>query len=376
MITYQPLRLLLALCITGLLTMLCFVLLVPTASAQTVELDGYAWSSNIGWISFNCRTGGNNQSNICGTSNYQVAVNGNNLSGYAWSSNIGWIRFGGLSGFPNGSGTNGNNARVTGAYPNYQLNGWARACSVFQSNCSGSLRPDHERGGWDGWISLRGTNYSISTANYGSPQYAWGSEVIGWIDMSTHAELYTPAFLTGTNCTAGDGQSTCQGTLSWNIPTNVTTPNVRRNTPNPAEIATNYTGTSVQTPLTVGVTNEFVIRDGNTVLINPPLQLSANCASDSSVVEGVCLPDLTLSIVPEQRLIRRGETPSFVISSDPESPADTCSLNGGDIAQDIPPEGIIIDGPGPIYNTTRYTFNCRGVIVRTSVDVVPSIMEI
>lgn len=39
---------------------------------QPGEFYGYAWSENIGWISFNCKTGGENQSNICSTSNYRI----------------------------------------------------------------------------------------------------------------------------------------------------------------------------------------------------------------------------------------------------------------------------------------------------------------
>jgi len=36
-----------------------------TSNYQAGEWDGYAWSDQIGWISFNCKTGGNNQSNVC-----------------------------------------------------------------------------------------------------------------------------------------------------------------------------------------------------------------------------------------------------------------------------------------------------------------------
>jgi len=43
-----------------------------TANHEAGEWDGYAWSENDGWISFNCQTGGDNQANICSTSNYKV----------------------------------------------------------------------------------------------------------------------------------------------------------------------------------------------------------------------------------------------------------------------------------------------------------------
>jgi len=102
------------------------------------------------------------------------------LSGYAWSSNIGWIQFGGLSNsFPIGDGTVSQNAQATSG----KIVGWARACAgTVSGDCTGVSRRD----GWDGWISLSGTNYGVLI---GSDQitlsgYAWGSGVIGWIDFT------------------------------------------------------------------------------------------------------------------------------------------------------------------------------------------------
>jgi len=138
-------------------------------SANTLNnMSGWAWSSNIGWISFNCTN-----TNSCpnSTSGYGVNkdINGN-LVGYAWSSNIGWIQFGGLSGFPSGKGTQAQNANLTGN----NLKGWARALS--------------NGGGWDGWISLSGAgpNYGVdlNVDNIHFSGYAWGSDVVGWISFS------------------------------------------------------------------------------------------------------------------------------------------------------------------------------------------------
>src|SRR5437868_757235 len=61
------------------------------ASASTLHLSGYAWSSNIGWISF-------------GSPGYSVTIDSatGNMGGYAWAdphddiantNNIGWISF-------------------------------------------------------------------------------------------------------------------------------------------------------------------------------------------------------------------------------------------------------------------------------------------
>src|SRR3989344_85280 len=80
------------------------------------NMSGFAWSSNIGWISFNSVSGG-------GSVNYGVhkAPDGRlcgddtcSVPGYAWSPNIGWIQFGGLdtNSMPSDSGTTAQNAQI------------------------------------------------------------------------------------------------------------------------------------------------------------------------------------------------------------------------------------------------------------------------
>jgi hypothetical protein len=126
------------------------------AQAQKNQLSGYAWSSNIGWISFN-------------DSKVEVNQDGT-LSGYAWSPNIGWLQFGNLINFPSGTGTTNLNAKIS----DNKIVGWAK----FVAGSSSS--------GWDGWVSFDGNGYSISknaTTNYFSG-YGWGSTVVGWVDFS------------------------------------------------------------------------------------------------------------------------------------------------------------------------------------------------
>lgn len=132
------------------------------------NIAGYAWSSGIGWISFNSTndhdpdTAGVQPSSV----NYGVNMNSDGtLTGYAWSSAVGWIQFGGLSGFPIGSGTQSINAKVNGN----NLQGWIRALSTD--------------GGWDGWISLSGAapSYGVTLSGSSFAGYAWGADVVGWI---------------------------------------------------------------------------------------------------------------------------------------------------------------------------------------------------
>jgi hypothetical protein len=156
-----------------------------------VEIEGYAWSENIGWISMNCLNAGE-----CGTSNYKVQINPDKtLSGYAWSSNVGWIKFGGLSGFP----ASGGNVSITGDHiTGWSLQGWSRALANGD--------------GWDGWISMNCTNtntcgasdYSVDITVGGfstaANSYAWGSEVIGWVQFSS--SYFTLPCNQQTSCTS------------------------------------------------------------------------------------------------------------------------------------------------------------------------------
>jgi hypothetical protein len=145
-----------------------------TNSATADNVAGWAWSENIGWISFNCTN-----ENACGSSNYGVNIADNGiLSGYAWSEHIGWISFNqtDLSGCPQ-SPCQAWLSTTTG-----QFNGWAKALAAS--------------GGWDGWIHLRGSNYGVYLSTSTPPVggwrqlsgWAWGGDVIGWISFNCNNE--------------------------------------------------------------------------------------------------------------------------------------------------------------------------------------------
>jgi len=161
---------LLALSIIGVFALTVMHFSEPDISyAGTGEnVRGYAWSDNIGWISFNSIEGGG--------SNYGVNVDLDTglFSGYAWSSNVGWLSFNqtDLSGCPKSPCTTNYNQG------NGKITGWARFLSANGS-------------GWDGWLSLSGkadppdnSQYGVSLLGNSFSGYAWGGEVVGWVSFN------------------------------------------------------------------------------------------------------------------------------------------------------------------------------------------------
>ncbi len=133
---------------------------------------GWAWSENIGWISFNNISGG-------GAIDYGVNIDGAGLfSGYAWSENIGWISFEpadvNVAGCPDSPA----DCQADLDLSTGEVSGWARALSYG--------------GGWDGWIKLSGSwTDGVSVISNSSPPpasvfegWAWGDVVVGWISFN------------------------------------------------------------------------------------------------------------------------------------------------------------------------------------------------
>jgi hypothetical protein len=165
--------------VIGIDTPTLFTAETAVADTNDLELTGYAFAENIGLISFNC-----SNTNSCGTgvgqSDYKVLYNegAGTFSGFAWSDGIGWIKFHELSGFPFNDGygemiMDGNDS----------VHGWIRACAGTSDGLCGTM--DDYEGGWDGWISLSGSNYGPSLDEENKLiGYSWGSDVVGWIDWS------------------------------------------------------------------------------------------------------------------------------------------------------------------------------------------------
>ncbi|MEK7596231.1 MAG: hypothetical protein AAB564_01640 [Patescibacteria group bacterium] len=181
-----------------------------------IPLSGYAWSDNIGWISFNCTN-----NNSCVISNYKVEIDSAGyFRGFAWSDNIGWISFeaNDVSNCPSGS------CRAAFNPETGDINGWARVISC-------RYNPDPTAcGGWDGWVSLSGSGpdygVSVDLATGKFEGYAWSDLAVGWINFGTSltgggvyiktdapfAELRANGSIDSINISAGG-----EATLTWDI---------------------------------------------------------------------------------------------------------------------------------------------------------------
>ncbi len=145
------------------------------------NINGYAWSPNIGWVSFNCTN-----DDSCATSNYGVSLNSDTgyFSGYAWSPNIGWISF-----------------NETNPPDNYSFN---TSCKTSGCNSSNNCTACYNSGsenvhGWakilslgdNGWIKFHDTwtnGVSIDSDTGSLIGWAWNGNSddsgIGWLSFS------------------------------------------------------------------------------------------------------------------------------------------------------------------------------------------------
>ncbi len=182
----------------------------PYVPCQSHNVFGYAWSENIGWLSFSCT----NESAIGSGVDYgvDIATTTGVFSGYAWSDNIGWVNLA-----PAGSYPDTPNYSTTLTISTGEVSGWARACTVFASGCSGSLKPDSERGGWDGWIRMRDTTYGVAV-NGGTGDfsgYGWSSEIIGWLSFQGVGYKVQTTFLTNQSPNQPGSNVETQNGCAW-----------------------------------------------------------------------------------------------------------------------------------------------------------------
>jgi len=164
-------------------------------AAATDNVWGWAWSENIGWISFN-------STNTGSAINYGVNIDSSNgtLSGQAWSENIGWISFNRsdtsvppqppFNGAESYIATLDLGSGICGGTGNFC--GWVRTLTACDSVPCPSSGAGSNTGGWDGWIKLKGNatdgspyGVILNNASHEFEGWAWGSDVLGWISFNT-----------------------------------------------------------------------------------------------------------------------------------------------------------------------------------------------
>lgn len=152
-----------------IISIVLFFLLPPTSFGQTA-ISGWAWSDGIGWISLSCADLGS-----CGSVSYGLTkTSANKITGYAWSDHVGWIS----------------------AMPSDLVGCPSSACEVSVSTngtVSGWMRALNAQYGWDGWISLNGSGYGVSSPSAGLGGWAWGDAVIGWVLFAADQPCATTA---------------------------------------------------------------------------------------------------------------------------------------------------------------------------------------
>ena len=157
-----------------------FGLVKEMKAGEADNVSGWAWSENIGWISFNCYNeyDGVLESHCTDAgydSDYGVNIEPStgNFSGYAWSENIGWISFepADVSSCPI-AGT----CETKLDFETKKVSGWAKVLSD------------------NSWIKLRGQTTETPPKEYGvywDPAdnqelkgWAWSDMVVGWISFN------------------------------------------------------------------------------------------------------------------------------------------------------------------------------------------------
>ncbi len=137
------------------------------------NVGGFAWSENAGWVSFN-----SSDPSAGGGVDYGVIISESTgiMSGYAWSEYIGWVSFNAADaagcGGCSGSACQAKVSLTPNPSGQHEISGWAKVLA--------------NGGGWDGCVSLRGSNYgvSIDPATGDFHGWAWSDMVLGWLSFN------------------------------------------------------------------------------------------------------------------------------------------------------------------------------------------------
>ena len=278
----NPFKIIIFSCIVFVFGFLFFVEGFGGAAIPEYNVSGYAWSENIGLISFN-------SSNTGASINYGVSVDAETgiFSGYAWSENIGWITFNqaDLSGCPSG------NCETKLDLNTYEVSGWARAYRA--------IVPEGESlGDWDGWIKFDGTNYGVSLNTSVGPPYEFEGWAYGGDDFAEEATIGWISF----NC-SNRGVCETPGILDYKVLTGISL-----NKSPVASIVCNPLGCEVFYKDLLIFENESSDPDGESDIIksewyvkersepDTSYVLKSSCTSDPILCKYTCQTDITYGL--------------------------------------------------------------------------------
>lgn len=400
---------------------------VTNMPSGVIDLNGYMWSSTIGWISLNCKTGGLGGSDVCDDSDYKVTISSiGNLSGFAWSSNIGWIRFGGLNAttFPTTGGVAAVNAQVAGNYSTdatltLAFDGWARACAGITPNTETcpSIGTNSKAGGWDGWIALRGTNFQLRFQSDGTmfvdneagttnkDGFFWGSTNVGWIaaDAGMTWSQVSATLIGDNGCIIPLNGNKCNVTLTWQFSPSsgvnvVVDPNLYKESPVSGIISSSL-GSTISQSLYYNTPTVYRVRSGTTNL-GSPKRVVANCDLDNdntwSTTTLKCVLDPTIppmvTLTTKRSVIRSGSTADLDWSfSGGTTKNGDCVLTGPTITANYIktyPSTVPVDAPknsgtlttGSLTSFSNFNLTCTNAAGKASasvtIEIIPTVTEI
>ncbi len=326
-------------------------------ASTSIPLSGYAWSDNIGWISFNCADAG-----ACASSQYGVTMDPvtGALSGYAWSDNIGWISFNtsDVAGCPSGTCAPSIDMSTD------MVTGWAKALSA-----------DNE--GWDGWINLSDMSgtypYGATFTNDAASGYSWGSDVVGWVSWSgsgygvTIAPIATPTATLSASPQTIDaqlGQTSFTASLTWSS----------------TNAATCAGGNFSTGGATSGSTSAAL--SSNTVYTVTCTGSGGSASANALVTINYPAPATTLAAAPP--IVNEGDT-ALLTWNVSNTKADSCSVSRQDGGwsqnfSNASTDGGTITLP-PITVPSTFTLTCTGLSGSTvsnqfTINLIPQTREI
>lgn len=300
------------------------------------------------------------------SSSYGVSVDPTtgNFSGYAWSPYVGWISFNEYTGCPDGTCT----PRLdldTG-----KISGWAKVVAASGTS------------GWDGWISLSCHNTSFwctgflgAAPEYGLTHdtatkivsgYAWGDDVMGWINFNgptyhVEIDLNQPTVTLGTDATAFCPAETV--TLTWNA-TGMTSCTASATNADPAFTGVVPTsGTAVVTPSAPGTTY--------TISCFAPGSDTAYQSSVTLNLDPLCSNELILSAEPAPAQCTAGYRTNFTVYSPTATTYTSCTpltplpLGAPTVFASVPNAGnsYLVSIPDVLVasNPTNFSVSCTQV---------------